>query len=42
METNYLFDDREEYGHWIINHKYYNFIKFTRIGIRATFDYLRK
>lgn len=42
MDTNYLFDDREQYGNWITNFKYHSFIKYSRIGMRDTFEYLRK
>jgi hypothetical protein len=46
MDTNYLFDDlcpyTRPYSDWTTNSKYYNFIKFTRIGMRDTFTYLRK
>jgi len=41
MNTNYLFDDREPYSHWTTNFKYYSFVKYSRIGMRDTFEYLR-
>jgi hypothetical protein len=42
IDTTYLFYDHEPYGSWVADSKYYNFIKFTRIGMRDTLQYLRK
>jgi len=42
MHTSYLFDDREPFNKCITNSKHYNMIKNSRLGMRDTFEYLRK
>ena len=42
MQTGYLFDDREPFNKQITNSIYYNMIKGSRLGMRDTFEYLRK
>lgn len=42
MDTNYLFNDRDLFHVDITNSKYYNMIKNSRLGMRDTFEYLRK
>lgn len=42
MGTNYLFDNREPYHEQRTNSKYYNMIKNSRLGMRDSFEYIRK
>jgi len=42
MDTNYLFNDREPIGNRDANYEYHNMVKFSRVGMRDTFNYIRK
>jgi len=42
MDTKYLFDDRDPIGNWNTNYEYHNMVKLSRVGMRDTFNYLRK
>jgi hypothetical protein len=42
MDTNYLFNNRAPINNWVTNYEYHNMIKLSRIGMRDTFNYLRK
>lgn len=42
MNNEYLFDDRDSIDNWVTNYEYHSMIKFSRIGMRDTFNYLRK